>query len=321
RRRSWRIGITLFWILLLGLLVNGIAYATGGVLKPGLLIGTVVIAGLLLWLLSRNYWKKDLQTVAGSYWGWVSVFFWSIFTHPLLDSCTPYGTQLFQPFSNYRVALNNVAVVDPAYTLPFLLLLLIALFLARGSRWRAILNWAGIGVSTAYLALTFYHKHQVDQVFESCLERDHIHYERYMTAPTILNNILWQGVAEGDTAYYYGNYSLFDPAPTIPKFEVLPKRHTLISDHWEDRDVRILRWFSNGYFNILEREDGSLQFNDLRYGAFNGRFEKPTDFISRFELHSEEGKLIAHASREAPDVSKATFQAFYNRIMGIRPGY
>ena len=33
---------------------------------------------------------------------------------------TGYGTQLFTPFSNYRVAFDNIAVADPFYTLPFL---------------------------------------------------------------------------------------------------------------------------------------------------------------------------------------------------------
>ena len=321
RRRGWRIGISLFWLLLLGFTVNGVAYATGGVFKPGLLAGTLAVATLILWALRRDYWKRELNTIEGGYWGWVSLFFWSIFTHPLLDSCTPYGTQLFQPFSDYRVALNNIAVADPAYTFPFLICLLIALFLTRASKWRVIFNWLGIAISSAYLLFTFYNKYQVNQVFETCLERDHIHYHRYMTTPTILNNILWQGVAEGDTAYYYGNYSLFDAEPTIPKFEVLPKHHHLLDGHQHDRDVEILKWFSNGYYNLIERDSGMVQLNDLRYGAFNGRFEKHTDYISRFELRLEDGVMVAKQSREAPDFNNETLTAFWNRIMGIRPNY
>ena len=48
-------------------------------------------------------------------------------THGLLDACTSYGTQLFWPFSNERVSLNNISIVDPLFTIPVLILLVIAI--------------------------------------------------------------------------------------------------------------------------------------------------------------------------------------------------
>jgi len=39
-------------------------------------------------------------------------------THAPLDMFTSYGTQLFWPFSNYRVALDWIAIVDPVYSIP-----------------------------------------------------------------------------------------------------------------------------------------------------------------------------------------------------------
>ncbi|MBK7600777.1 MAG: metal-dependent hydrolase [Acidobacteria bacterium] len=38
-------------------------------------------------------------------------------THGLLDAFTNYGTQLFWPFSNHRVAWDWIGIVDPIYTL------------------------------------------------------------------------------------------------------------------------------------------------------------------------------------------------------------
>src|SRR5262245_40166851 len=38
-------------------------------------------------------------------------------THALLDAFTSYGTQLFWPFSNYRVAWDWIGIVDPIYSL------------------------------------------------------------------------------------------------------------------------------------------------------------------------------------------------------------
>ena len=38
-------------------------------------------------------------------------------THPLLDAATTYGTQLFWPFSKYRVGLDIISIIDPIFTL------------------------------------------------------------------------------------------------------------------------------------------------------------------------------------------------------------
>ena len=40
-------------------------------------------------------------------------------THGLLDSCTSYGTQLFWPFSDVRVAWDTMSIVDPLFTVPY----------------------------------------------------------------------------------------------------------------------------------------------------------------------------------------------------------
>ena len=40
-----------------------------------------------------------------------------------MDATTSYGTQLYWPFSNERVAFNLISVIDPLFTLPILLFL------------------------------------------------------------------------------------------------------------------------------------------------------------------------------------------------------
>ncbi len=88
-------------------------------------------ASLLLgWLIYKLYNSgKRLDTTTQKDWIWL--LFLSLFTHPILDCFTPYGTQLFAPFSNYRVAFNNIAVVDPLYTLPFLICMIVLMFFKR----------------------------------------------------------------------------------------------------------------------------------------------------------------------------------------------
>ena len=67
---------------------------------------------LIHWLYNTGK-RKDTTTRKD----WIWLFLLSILTHPILDCFTPYGTQLFLPFSDYRVAFNNIAVADPLYTL------------------------------------------------------------------------------------------------------------------------------------------------------------------------------------------------------------
>jgi inner membrane protein len=43
-------------------------------------------------------------------------------THGIIDSFTTYGTQLFWPFTNQRLAWNTISVIDPLFTLPVIFL-------------------------------------------------------------------------------------------------------------------------------------------------------------------------------------------------------
>lgn len=265
------------------------------------------------WLVHQLY--KRRRPGEASYRNWVSLFFWAIFTHPLLDSCTTYGTQLFQPFWDYRVAFNNISVVDPIYTLPFLVLLILAMRQMRDKPLRKWLTWAGIGVSSAYLAFTGINKLRVDSIFERSLEAQQIQHTRFMASPTIFNNILWQGIAEGDTAYYHGFYSFFDAEPRIDSFTVIPKNHHLLEGLEGQRDVEIIQWFSDGYYNVMEGENGALQVHDLRYGSMDGTFDEPSDFIFRFELTEENGKVTARQVWDKQDGGEM-LEGFWRRVKG-----
>ena len=102
------------------------------------------------WLFSYVSWKafrwKNLE-YKDLFWTFSLCFL----THILLDTCTTFGTQLLWPFTTYGFALYNVFVVDPFYTVPFLLILIAIMFLKRDNTWRRKLNWIAITLSTSYL--------------------------------------------------------------------------------------------------------------------------------------------------------------------------
>jgi inner membrane protein len=47
---------------------------------------------------------------------WVGLFTLALFTHPLIDIFTAYGTQIFASCPSARIAWNGISSLDPIYT-------------------------------------------------------------------------------------------------------------------------------------------------------------------------------------------------------------
>ncbi|MEM9547690.1 MAG: metal-dependent hydrolase [Bacteroidota bacterium] len=278
----------------------------GGTLSM-IVAGIFALVGLVFFgrKLIQGYLLQEQETVDIGYWSWYKLFFWAIFTHPLLDCLTVYGTQLFAPFTNYRVALNNISVADPGYTFPFLVCLIVASLMARkyhkesdnridknfslsnkSYSLRKYINAAGLAYSLCYVAWTFYNKHTINQVMENTLIKHNIEYVRYMTGPTILNNILWSGTAETDTSFYTGLYGFNDKQEEFKLVEV-PKNHHWLEAKEDDKVINTLSWFSKGYYSVLRRKDGRLQVNDMRYGTFREGISDEDSYIFRFVVEKD----------------------------------
>ncbi|WP_046756075.1 metal-dependent hydrolase [Kordia jejudonensis] len=219
--------------------------------------------GLLVYKLYDNGKRKDTTTQKD--WTWL--FFLSIFTHPILDCFTGYGTQLFLPFSDYRVAFSNISVADPAYTVPFLLCLIVMMFFNRKNPTRKLWLKLGVGISSIYMLFTIGNKFYINSVFEKSLVEQGIQYTRYNTEASILNNILWFGIAETETDYHVAFYSLFDTKSTFIDWNTIPKNHNLLPK--DNPDLAQLTWFSNEYYNLQDNKDGTYLYSDLRYPSID----------------------------------------------------
>lgn len=306
------------WLGLMAFIMLGsinIPIAFFDIIKIGLAVATTMIA-LVIIVYGRERWRKRTSTIENpSVQAWSWLFFWAILIHPLLDCCTSFGTQLFQPFSDYRVAFNNISVVDPLYTLPFLICVIIASRFTRQHPRRQLFNWLGIGLSSAYLLFTFYNKYQVDRVFKQSLADEKIVYQRFSTYPTVFNNLLWQGIAEGDSNYYQGIYYILDREPKVRSFKVIPKDHALLDPYGKDRVTEILKWFSNGYYSVSSLSDTSLQFNDLRFGSIDQTFDENTDYVFSFHLAlDEKGHLEGYQHRARSEAMKHAMKDIWDRM-------
>ena len=222
------------------------------------LIFVLALAPIMGWAINK------IHKHHGNWRDWTLLAFLGLFTHVLLDSFTVYGTQLFKPFSKYQVGFNSISIIDPLYTLPLLAGVIIALVMSRSRPTGRIINYLGLALSTGYLLLTVGIKMYVGDRVEQSLDQNEISCERYMTAPTLFNSILWRATAEAESGYYVGYYSLLDSGSDIA-FNFVPRNDSLIAPIENQRAVKQLLWFSNGYYAV-EQSGDSLLFHDLRFG-------------------------------------------------------
>lgn len=258
----------------------------------------VCMAPLLGWLVHWFYRNRD----EASFKEWSWLFFWSIFTHPLLDCLTTYGTQLFLPFSDYRVSIATVFVVDLFYTVPFLISVIAVLFIKRSNGWRKRINYIGLGLSSAYLLAGFINKYVASGVFKQDLLNEPEKKELVFVGTTPLNIVLWYGVAESDSAFHVGYYSLFDESKDIA-WVGFKKNHQLLENVKDEYGVNRLRWFSDQLFVVTQPGKDTLNFYSMKFGR------------SKFDAKTPEGSFAFYAQI----TKKANGMIHYESIRNVEP--
>lgn len=278
------------------------------------IVFAILIAPILGWVVNWLYRKKPEATFKG--WTWL--FFWSVFTHPLLDSLTTYGTQLFLPFSDHRVSIASVFVVDLFYTLPFLLSVIALSMLNRTSGWRKKLNYVGIGLSSAYLLAGLVNKHLASKVFEADLAVEKEKKELVFTGVTPLNIALWYGVAESEKAYHVGYYSFFDESSEI-NWVPFEKQHHLIRGIENEHGVDRLKWFSDQLYIVREASPDTLNFYTMKFGRSKFSSKKAEGSFAFYMkiIKNRDGSLKYESVRDVDSMDpRKQISQLYQRAIG-----
>ena len=164
-----------------------------------------------------------------------------------------------------------------------------------------------------------WHKVNADRIFEQTLHDRGIQYRRYMTNPTIFNNIVWYGVAEGDTAFYCGLYGFRDRTERYVPISVLPKSHHLLDGiPADDRAYAFLRWFSNDYYNVVPYNGDTLQVNDLRFGLLGDTILDKNYVFPFLLFKNEKGEWDTkqnNRNRSSVKGSEDSFAKLWERIV------
>lgn len=224
-----------------------------------------VFGVLLGWVFWR--WSKRRS----SYGWWYLLAFLVLFTHPLLDCCTSYGTQIFTPFSNARIAWNCVSIVDGFYSLPLFLTLIVCALLKKLKPEKSM-SWLGITallLTTAYLAYGGWNHWIARKRAFADAEDKKVTALRVEVYPQLANVWVWRTVVKTPDGYLLGRTNTL--VGTMVDSTFLPDD----CDPWIDKalsheKIKIYRWFAD---DLLRKRlirspqgGGTVEFLDMRYG-------------------------------------------------------
>jgi len=111
----------------------------------------------------------------------------------LLDACTSYGTHLFWPFSDQRVALYIISIVDPVFTVVLILTLAVGIGRAMPAA-----SMVGLLCCVCYLGTGAIQQHRARTLLAQTISSHHPEMTHTLLKPSFGNIIVWRGLAWND---------------------------------------------------------------------------------------------------------------------------
>jgi inner membrane protein len=216
-----------------------------------------LICSLIFYPLIANRWQLNFK----------AIYLWSFLgfaTHGLLDGCTSYGTQLLWPITNHRFSWDIISVIDPLFTLPLLLLILLGSTLKSRRYLYGALIWG-----TLYLSIgVIQHERALDIGRQLAAERGH-QLLRLEAKPSFANIVVWKLVYETEQRFYVDAIKLGVFKQRIWAGDSADKINVAAHFPWLDptsqqaRDIQRFDWFSAGYLGLDPQDDKGIV--DIRY--------------------------------------------------------
>ncbi len=208
---------------------------------------------LLPWLMSSAV-RANLRLA------WL-ISFVGYFTHAPLDCATTYGTLFFWPFSDHRVSLSWISVVDPVFTLPLLL------FVVLGAR-KSSRKLVGFGLLAclSYIGLGALQKARVSHLQEQLIAARGHDATRRAVYGTFMNQVTWRSLYESSGVIYVDQIRIpYVGTSCLTEGSTLPPAGKAPSDAGTNvqRGYRLIDWFSSGW--VTSRAEDPTLLSDLRY--------------------------------------------------------
>ena len=213
------------------------------------------ICAYLLWVI---YFKKKLTLSKTTLYTTLGFG-----THALLDACTAYGTQLLWPFSNYRVAWNNISIVDPLFTIPLFMMMVLTVIKKSQFIPRAALVYG-----VFYLLLGVVQRERAESIGMQIAKGRGHNPIRLESKPSFGNLLLWKTIYETNDKFYVDAIRLglrpeIYKGDSIFKLEIKRDFPNLDPKSIQAKDIERFRFFSNDY--IAKDPTSEEHVIDIRY--------------------------------------------------------
>lgn len=247
-------------------------------------------------------------------------------THVLIDCFNSYGTQIFEPFSDYRVTLNNMSIIDPLFTIPMLIGVIWALFYQRESTARTRVVTITTSWISFYALLSFILLGVAQSKINKQLTDAGISAEDTFTSCTLGNIFLWRTLARDDENYYIAYWSVWDASDRIVEIDTIQRTPELAAPFRDSETFKALDWFSQGWWKTIQDGPNSIVLADMRFsemhhddGEGNGRKIPP--FLWRLAIN-EQGEIEQFRTSLREDFKpKPTLKLLGERITGGAPDW
>lgn len=222
-----------------------------------IVIGGLLCAGFFCLFFStyRQHWKITCLAAILAY-----------ATHGILDAFTAYGTLLFWPFSNIRIALDYISVIDPIFT--FILMIGVIFSAIKQSTQAAIITFL---LCLLYLCFAGFQHHRALQAELTLAKQKQYSVLRARAFPKLGQLFHWRGIyittkkqiglTQIHTPLFSG--ATADSNGYVPLFlkHELPtsiRNNTVLFKRFE-----LFHWFTNGYITRVSKTP--LIIADCRY--------------------------------------------------------
>lgn len=179
-----------------------------------------------------------------------------LITHPLLDSLTSYGTQLFYPLKTTPIFISSIFIVDFLYT-SWLLIGVFFYLYSEKFRW---INSLALFISCAYLvfglSMQQVAKNQLIKAYPESKKND------WFVGALTASPFCWHGVLVKEDLYIETAFNIFNPSfMPAQTYEIIKK-----SDYPKSPALEKLLWFNPK--SVLRQKGEQLLTSDLRMGEF-----------------------------------------------------
>lgn len=225
---------------------------------------------------------------------WTHLAFWALITHPLLDVFTTYGTQLLAPFSRARFAFDAIAILDPIFTLPLLIAVLVAHWERPGPRRRRGIAVAALAFCAAYLGWGLSVSHEARERARTELEARGFEIADLRASPVFVFPPIRRVAAhDGHGNFMAGAVSAWN-SEAIEWHRLESEWGPEVDAVLATRGGRTFAWFADGWIRSeIERESPGegeggrtlVRLYDERYGLVTQ--PEFTPFVALGELNAE----------------------------------